>query len=69
MPQSQGAFATTVYFFASSILSSRKASSFVFLVPFSAVILSWFFLGEVPRINTIAGGSLAIGAVYIINQR
>jgi len=63
------AFATTVYFLASNRLSSRRASSFVFLVPISAVFLSWLFLGEVPRLNTVVGGALATGAVYIINSR
>lgn len=61
--------ATTVYFFASSRLSSYKASSFVFLVPFSALMLSWIFLGEVPKISTITGGLTALAAVYLINVR
>jgi drug/metabolite transporter (DMT)-like permease len=61
--------ATTVYFFASSRLSSYKASSFVFLVPFSALMLSWIFLGEVPKISTITGGLTALVAVYLINVR
>ena len=60
--------ATTVYFFASSRLSSYRASSFVFLVPFSAVIFSWIFLGEVPKISTITGGLTALAAVYLINM-
>jgi drug/metabolite transporter (DMT)-like permease len=61
--------ATTVYFFASSRLSSYKASSFVFLVPFSALMLSWIFLDEVPKISTITGGLTALAAVYLINVR
>ena len=61
--------ATTVYFFASSRLSSYKASSFVFLVPFSALMLSWIFLDEVPKISTITGGLTALVAVYLINVR
>ena len=60
--------ATTVYFFASSLLSSYRASSFVFLVPFSAVVFSWIFLGEVPKISTITGGLTALAAVYLINM-
>lgn len=62
-------FATTVYFFASSRLSSYRASSFVFLVPSSAVIFSWVFLGEVPKFSTISGGLIAIIAVYMINKK
>ncbi len=61
-------FATTVYFFASSRLSSNRASSFVFLVPSFAVILSWIFLGEIPKMPTIAGGLIAVSATYIINK-
>ncbi len=61
-------FATTVYFFASSRLSSNKASSFVFLVPSCAVALSWIFLGEIPKTPTIAGGLIAVSATYIINK-
>lgn len=61
--------ATTVYFFASARLGSHRASSFVFLVPSSAVIFSWLFLGEQPRVSTITGGLIAIVAVYLINAK
>ena len=61
--------ATTVYFFASNRLGSHRASSFVFLVPSSAVVFSWFFLGEQPRVSTIVGGLTAIIAVYLINVK
>jgi drug/metabolite transporter (DMT)-like permease len=62
-------FATTVYFFASSRLGSGKASSFIFLVPFSAVGLSWLILKETPRLYTLIGGLLAVSAVYLINSK
>ncbi|MFP4363497.1 MAG: DMT family transporter [Spirochaetia bacterium] len=62
------AFATTVYFRASSALGSHSASSFIFLVPISAVFFSWLILGEVPKISTIFGGVLTIAAVYLINS-
>lgn len=61
-------FATTVYFFASSRLSSNRASSFIFLVPLCAVVLSWLFLGETPKLPTIAGGLIAVLATYLINR-
>ncbi|TCT16223.1 drug/metabolite transporter (DMT)-like permease [Natranaerovirga pectinivora] len=60
-------FATTAYFFAVSNLGARRASSFIFLVPTSAMITSWLLLGEVPRLVTIIGGSLSLMAVYIMN--
>jgi drug/metabolite transporter (DMT)-like permease len=62
-------FATTVYFVASSRLDSYRASSFAFIVPFSALVLSWIFLGETPQISTIIGGLTAVTATYVINKR
>jgi drug/metabolite transporter (DMT)-like permease len=62
-------FATTIYFYASVRLGSHRASSFIFLVPFSAVLISWIFLSEVPKSNTITGGIFGITAVLLINYR
>jgi drug/metabolite transporter (DMT)-like permease len=62
-------FATTVYFYASTKLGSHKASSYIFTVPFSAVLISWVLLGEIPKISTIIGGIVAISAVYLINVK
>lgn len=61
-------FATTVYFIAAERLGSYRSSSFIFLVPASAVMLSFLFLGEIPRVATIIGGTIAVCAVYIINH-
>jgi drug/metabolite transporter (DMT)-like permease len=60
-------FATTVYFAASSRLGANRASSFIFLVPTSAVTLSWAILGEVPQWPTIVGGCVAVAAVWMLN--
>lgn len=62
-------FGTTVYFYASTRLGSHKASSYIFTVPASAVLISWLLLGEIPGIWTLVGGSVAITAVYLINIR
>ena len=61
-------FATTIYFIAAEKLGSYRTSSFVFLVPSSAMLLSWIFLGEVPQHSTILGGAIAVSAVYLINK-
>ena len=47
--------ATTFYFVATSRIGASKASSFIFMVPFSAALGSWMFLGEVIEIHTITG--------------
>ncbi|HEV8515055.1 MAG TPA: DMT family transporter [Cyclobacteriaceae bacterium] len=62
-------FATTMYFIATSRLGPSKASSFIFLVPFSAALGSWIFLKEIPQLHTIIGGLLGIGAVYVLNRK
>jgi len=61
-------FATTVYFFGTVILGSERASAFIFTVPLSAVIFSMIFLKEALEVSTIAGGILAMTAVYLINR-
>lgn len=61
--------ATTTYFFATSKIGAEKASSFIFIVPFSAAIFSFAILGEELEMNTIVGGLLGIAAVYMINRK
>jgi drug/metabolite transporter (DMT)-like permease len=61
-------FGTTVYFYASSRLGSRTASSFIFLVPVTALLGSWIFLGEEPKLSTLLGGVFAISSVIILNR-
>jgi drug/metabolite transporter (DMT)-like permease len=62
-------FATTFYFVATSRLGASKASSFIFMVPFSAALGSWVFLHEVPQWYTVVGGVMGIGAVYVLNRK
>lgn len=62
-------FGSTVYFLATSTLGGQKASSFIFLVPLNALLLSRIFLHEAVRVNTVIGGLAAITAVYLINYR
>lgn len=61
--------ATTFYFIATAKVGASRASSFIFMVPFSAALGSWLFLDEVIEIHTIIGGLLGIGAVYILNRK
>ena len=63
------AIATTYYFFATAKIGAGKASSFIFLVPFTAALGSWIFFNEVPEWHTVVGGLLGIAAVYILNRK
>ncbi|MDC7220114.1 MAG: EamA family transporter [Spirochaetales bacterium] len=60
--------ATSLYFRATLKIGAPRASTFTFLIPFLALLLSWLFLDEIPHITTIAGGSLSLGALYFINR-
>lgn len=63
------ALATTFYFLATAKIGASRASSFIFLVPFSAAIGSWIFLSEQPEWHTLVGGMLGIAAVLVLNRK
>ena len=62
-------FANTMYFFATSKIGAIKASSFIFIVPLTAIIFSKILLNEPVRLTTLIGGSLSIIAIYLINKK
>ena len=64
-----GTIAGGIYFYASKIIGSAKTGSFTFIVPAMALLFSYLFLNEIPEISTVVGGSMAVGAVYIINKK
>jgi drug/metabolite transporter (DMT)-like permease len=61
-------FSNTVYFVGIERLGAGNVSSFIFLVPFSAIILSAIFLGENISFSIIIGTILTIYAVKILNN-
>ena len=62
-------FANTMYFFASSKIGAIKASSFIFVVPLTAIVFSKIILNEQVLFTTVLGGVLSIIAVYLINKK
>ena len=62
-------FGTTIFFLVTMRLGSEKSTSFMYLVPTSAVSFSFLILGESLALSTIVGGSLSISAVYLINRK
>ena len=61
-------FATSIYFIGITKLGTKEVSSFIFLVPASALILSAIFLDEKITYNTIIGTICTIIAIYILNN-
>jgi len=62
-------FASTIYFYASGVIGSSKASSYIYLVPVFAVILGVVLLDESVASNSIVGGIITIAALYLINKK
>lgn len=63
------AVATTCFLFVTARIGAEKASTFIFIVPSTAVLTSWIVTGESILWNTIVGGILGIIAVFIINGK
>lgn len=61
-------FATSIYFVGITKLGTKEVTSFIFLVPASALILSAIFLDEKITYNTILGTICTIVAIYILNN-
>ena len=61
-------FANTVYFLGIERLGAGEVSSFIFLVPFLAIMLSAIFLHETIDSSVIIGTILTIVAVKILND-
>ena len=62
-------FANTMYFFASSKIGAVKASSYIFVVPLTAIIFSKIILNEQVLYTTVLGGILSVVAVYLVNKK
>ena len=61
-------FANTIFFLGIEKLGAAEVSSFVFLVPFSAIILSAIFLSEKVDLFIVFGTILTLWAVKLLNN-
>ncbi len=61
-------FGTTVYFLGTTRLGPEKASSFIFMVPVTALLFSVLLIGERLEVTTMIGGIMTMTAVYLINK-
>lgn len=46
-----------------------RATNFLYLVPPTAMVLGFGLLGEVPGVETLVGGAVAIAGVIVVNTR
>ncbi|NIJ46231.1 drug/metabolite transporter (DMT)-like permease [Wenyingzhuangia heitensis] len=63
------ALATTCFLYVTAKIGAEKASTYIFIVPSTAVLTSFLFIGEHILWNTVIGGILGIVAVFIINGK
>ncbi len=61
-------FSNTIYFLGIEKLGTSEVSSFIFLVPFSTIGLSYLFLDEKINFSMLLGTILTIIAVVILND-
>ncbi|WP_083568516.1 DMT family transporter [Arcobacter sp. LA11] len=61
-------FATSIYFIGIEKLGTKEVSSFIFLVPSSALVFSAVFLDEKITFNTLLGTICTVVAIYILND-
>jgi len=62
------AIAYTLFAIALSRASAPIVTSFLYLVPVVALLLSWWWLGEVPSAVTLAGGAVAVVGVTLVQR-
>jgi drug/metabolite transporter (DMT)-like permease len=52
-----------------SRVPASKAGSFLYLVPATAIVIAWVWLGEVPTAASLLGGALILAGVVWVNLR
>ena len=62
------AIAYTLFAIALSRAPAPLVTSFLYLVPVVALLLSWWWLGEVPSSLTLAGGAVAVVGLLLVQR-
>ncbi|WP_350354139.1 EamA family transporter [Fodinibius roseus] len=49
-------------------MDASLATSFLYLVPVVTILQGWIWLGEVPEMMAILGGTVALAGAAVVNQ-
>jgi drug/metabolite transporter (DMT)-like permease len=61
------ALASFAWSYALSHGPAGRMASFLYVIPVLATLIAWIWLGEVPRVISLLGGSIAICGVVVVN--
>lgn len=62
------AVAYSLFAFAMTRAPVTQVATFLYSVPVFSLLLSWWFLGEVPAGLTVVGGAVAIAGIVVVNR-